>query len=81
MAAGSFDGYGRLSGKGLDGIGAAGGGDIPGASQQLFVVEFVRERLEIFAFKRFYEWVRQRLSQLVKRDYAFKTFDPASSPM
>jgi hypothetical protein len=52
-------------------------------SQQptLFLVEFIRGQLEIFAFKRFYQWVRQRLSELVKRDYAFKLFEQAASPM
>jgi serine/threonine protein kinase len=49
--------------------------------QQLFLAEFVRGQLEIFAFKRFYQWVRQRLSQLVKRDYAFKLLDQQGSPM
>ena len=49
--------------------------------QQLFLAEFVRGQVEIFAFKRFYQWVRQRLSQLVKRDYAFKLLDQGGSPM
>ena len=48
--------------------------------QQLFLAEFVRAQLEIFAFKRFYQWVRQRLSELVKKDYAIHLFDQASSP-
>ena len=48
--------------------------------QQLFLAEFVRGQLEIFAFKRFYQWVRQQLSQLVKRDYAFKNLDQGTSP-
>lgn len=48
--------------------------------QQLYLAEFVRAQLEIFAFKRFYQWVRQRLSELVKRDYAFHVFDQAASP-
>lgn len=48
--------------------------------QQLYLAEFVRAQLEIFAFKRFYQWVRQRLSELVKRDYAFQVFDQAASP-
>lgn len=50
---------------------------------QLFVAEFIRGQLDIFAFKRFYQWVRQRLSQLVKRDFNCKLLDPAvtaSSP-
>jgi hypothetical protein len=48
--------------------------------QQLYLAEFVRAQLEIFAFKRFYQWVRQRLSELVKRDYAIHIFDQAASP-
>lgn len=48
--------------------------------QQLYLAEFVRAQLEIFAFKRFYQWVRQRLSELVKRDYAIHLFDQASTP-
>jgi serine/threonine protein kinase len=52
-----------------------------GVQQQLYLVEFVRGQLEIFQFKRFYEWVRQKVSELVKRDYAFNCFDQASSPM
>jgi hypothetical protein len=59
---------------GPDGMGTSG-------PQQLFLAEFVRGQLEIFAFKRFYQWVRQRLSQLVKRDYAFKLLDQQGSPM
>lgn len=47
----------------------------------LFLVEFLRGQLDIFAFKRFYQWVRLRLSELVKRDYSFKLFDQAASPM
>ena len=49
--------------------------------QQLFLAEFIRGQVEIFAFKRFYQWLRQRLSQLVKRDYAFKLLDQGGSPM
>ena len=59
---------------GADSVGANG-------QQHLFLAEFVRGQLEIFAFKRFYQWVRQRLSQLVKRDYAFKLLDHHGSPM
>lgn len=49
--------------------------------QTLFLVEFVRGSCEIFIFKRFYLWVRKRLSELVKRDYDLKLFDQAGSPM
>ena len=61
-------------GSGLFGIGGVG-------TSPLYLVEFVRGQLEIFAFKRFYEWIRQRVSELVKRDYAFSLFDQSGSPM
>ncbi|RYH29316.1 hypothetical protein EON65_08895 [archaeon] len=48
-------------------------------AQELYLVEFIRGQLEIFAFKRFYQYIRQRLSEFVKRDYAYKLFDPATS--
>ncbi len=51
------------------------------ASQELFLVEFIRGQLEIFAFKRFYQYIRERLSDFVKKDYVCKQFDPAASPM
>ena len=66
-----------LAGDSMGPIGSIG----VGGQQQLFLAEFVRGQLEIFAFKRFYQWVRQRLSQLVKRDYAFKLLDTGGSPM
>ena len=62
-------------------VGSDGLGTNSNNVQQLFLAEFVRGQLEIFAFKRFYQWVRQRLSQLVKRDYAFKLLDQGGSPM
>jgi hypothetical protein len=66
---------------GVGGVGGAVGvGGVRGGAQQLFLVEFVRFQLEIFSFKRFYQWVRQRLSELVKRDYACNLFDQAASP-
>jgi hypothetical protein len=40
-----------------------------------FLVEFVRCQMEIFTFKRFYQWIRHELSALVKRDYAITLFD------
>lgn len=52
-----------------------------GVGTQLFLVEFVRGQLEIFAFKRFYEWIRQKVTELVKRDYAFNLFDQGGSPI
>lgn len=55
--------------------------NMPGyVPQQLYLAEFVRAQLEIFAFKRFYQWVRQKLSELVKRDYAINLFEQAASP-
>ena len=48
--------------------------------QPLYLAEFVRAQLEIFAFKRFYQWVRLRLSELVKKDYGINLFDHAASP-
>lgn len=47
----------------------------------LYLVDFVRGQVEIFVFKRFYEWVRQKVNELVKRDYTFRLFDQAGSPM
>jgi hypothetical protein len=43
-----------------------------GPNKTLYMVEFVREALDIFVFKRFYEWVRQSFSQLIKRDAGAK---------
>lgn len=40
------------------------------SDRQMFLVEFVRGQLEIFGFKRFYQWVRLRLSELVQQDYS-----------
>lgn len=47
---------------------------------ELFLVEFIRGQLEIFAFKRFYQWVRKEVEELVKKDYALENFQ-AGSPM
>mmetsp|Transcript_14875 Transcript_14875/g.22370 ORF Transcript_14875/g.22370 Transcript_14875/m.22370 type:complete len:921 (+) Transcript_14875:144-2906(+) len=52
-----------------------------GNGPPLYLVEFVRGQLEIFQFKRFYEWVRKKVSELVKRDYAFNLFDQGGSPI
>ena len=49
-------------------------------SNESFLVEFVRGQLEIFAFKRFYQEVRQEVEYLVKSDYALSSFQ-AGSPM
>ena len=49
--------------------------------QDLFLVEFVRGRqIEIFAFKRFYDWLRQSLSQLIKKDCVSGVIEQAVSP-
>lgn len=55
---------------------AAGRGS---AHQPLFLVEFVRGQLDIFTFKKFYRWMRARVTQLVKKDYVFKLLDHTSS--
>lgn len=47
----------------------------------LFLVEFVRGQLDIFTFKKFYRWMRTRVTQLVKKDYVFKLLDHTSSVM
>lgn len=49
------------------------------SSQDLYLVEFVRGTIEIFTFKRFYQWLRQKLSELVKKDYSLKQLEPYSS--
>lgn len=61
----------------------ADGGSLSGSSfaRQLFLVEFIRGQLDIFVFKRFYQFVRQHVSELVKKDYAYKFLDSAASPM
>jgi serine/threonine protein kinase len=46
----------------------------------LFLVEFVRGPIEIFAFKRFYNWLRQHVAELVKRDYGCSSLDYFGSP-
>ena len=57
------------------------GAALTSLSRQLFLVEFIRGQLEIFPFKRFYQFVRLRVSELVKRDYSYKMFDSSASPM
>lgn len=49
-------------------------------AQDLYMVEFVRGQIEIFTFKRFYEWLRLKLSEIVKKDYAVKLFEQSTSP-
>jgi hypothetical protein len=40
------------------------------SDRKMFLVEFIRGQLGIFDFKRFYQWVRFRLSELVQQDYS-----------
>jgi serine/threonine protein kinase len=47
----------------------------PSPGGGLFLVEFVRGSLDIFAFKRFYDWLRQHVAELVKRDYGCSSLD------
>ena len=35
----------------------------------LYMVEFIRDQLDIFQFKRFYENIRAKLSDIVKKDH------------
>ena len=70
-----------IHGNGNVNTSVGGGTGSFGDGQTMHLVEFVRGQLEIFAFKRFYQWVRQKLCELVKRDYALKFFDQASSPV
>jgi hypothetical protein len=50
------------------------------STSELFLVEFIRGQLDIFAFKRFYQWVRKEVEELVKKDYSLENFI-AGSPM
>ncbi len=38
----------------------------------LYMVEFVRGQLDVFQFKRFYENVREKISEMVKQDYSLQ---------
>ncbi|CAM9917527.1 unnamed protein product, partial [Choristocarpus tenellus] len=40
-----------------------------------YMVEFLRGQLDIFVFKRFYEDVRQKLNDLVKKDYSLSLLE------
>jgi hypothetical protein len=46
----------------------------------VYLVEFVRGELEIFIFKRFYQWVREKLSEVVKRDWVGAKYLEHMSP-
>jgi hypothetical protein len=74
-------GLGGSSGIGINNGNGGNSGNGNNFNLPLYLVEFVRGQLEIFAFKRFYEWIRHRMSELVKRDYAFNLFDQSGSPM
>jgi hypothetical protein len=39
----------------------------------MYMVDFLRGQLGIFAFKRFYDDIRQKLQQLIKTDYSRTT--------
>lgn len=49
-------------------------------NNNLYLVEFMRGQVDIFVFKRFYQWLRARLSKIVKRDYAVSFFESQQSP-
>jgi len=46
-----------------------GAGSGQAITRSIFMVEFIRGELEIFIFKRFYQWAREKISELVKRDW------------
>ncbi len=50
-------------------------------NNNIFLVEFLRGQVDLFAFKRFYQRLRCRLSKIVKRDYAVSFFESQQSPM
>lgn len=54
-----------------------GGGGMQ-SYQVYYLVEFVRNNLEIFEFKKFYQWLRQKVSELVKKDYKINIYDESS---
>lgn len=62
-------------------VGTSEGGAESVLMRQPFLVEFIRVQLDLFPFKRFYTFLRMRISELVKRDFAFKHFSSAASPM
>jgi len=64
--ASSFDGRDSLAGQPV--------------SRPVFLVEFIRGELEIFIFKRFYQWVREKISEVVKRDWAGSNYLDHMSP-
>lgn len=45
------------------------------SSSDLFLIEFQRGQIDIFSFKRFYEWIRSQLSALVKKDYLISSLE------
>lgn len=38
-------------------------------TKQMYLVEFLRGQIEIFAFKRFYQWLRQNLAERIKMQH------------
>lgn len=72
---------GASSGPNMYGMSPGGAFPTASASPTMYLVEFVRGQVEIFAFKRFYNWVRQQVGELVKRDYGTSSLDQFGSPM
>jgi len=64
--ASSFDGRDSITGQ-----------PVP---RPVFLVEFIRGELEIFIFKRFYQWVREKISEVVKRDWTGPNYLDHMSP-
>lgn len=56
------------------------GGALGLATAPQYLVEFVRGPIEIFAFKRFYDFIRQQVAELVKKDYGSSSLDQFGSP-
>ncbi len=56
------------------------GGAISLSTAPQYLVEFVRGPIEIFLFKRFYDFVRQQVAELVKKDYSSNSLDQFGSP-
>lgn len=48
------------------------------STSEHFLVEFIRGQLDIFAFKRFYQWCRQHVEDLVKKDFTTVNFEAGS---
>lgn len=62
------------------GSGSSSDRSSPSFGSVSYLVEFRRGQVDIFDFKRFYQWVRHRLTELVKQDCGVKHLDQAFSP-